>query len=170
MAMVCLRVKLRESVMTNKFLGRYLATVLSLLLLWVPVGGSEDWSSAVKVELVKEKPLWLHVTLRCHSKTRVTFSKYQLPWGNYNSMEFVAVTPDEHYVERIWPTDDPTFEQISTQPNESRSGDVDLRMKFIGLDAVLKKSPVHLFWAYRAPKELNISEWPGGMIIIPQQK
>jgi hypothetical protein len=54
--------------------------------------------------------------------------------------------------------------------NETRTGDFNLQMKFIGLDAGLKKSPVHLFWAYRAPKELNISEWPGGLIVIPQQK
>jgi hypothetical protein len=85
-------------------------------------------------------------------------------------MEFVAVTLDEHYVERIRPIDDPPFGQISMEPNEARSGDFNLQMKFIGLDAALKKSPVHLFWAYRAPKELNISEWPGGLIVIPQQK
>jgi len=131
-------------------------------------GGS---SSNVQVELSKDKLLWLHVTLRCRAKTRATFYKDRLPWGNYNSMEFVAVTPDEHYIERVWPIDDPVgFEETSMAPNEMQSGDVDLRMKFIGLDAAIKKSSVRLFWAYHAPEQLNISEWPGGLIFIPQQK
>jgi len=85
-------------------------------------------------------------------------------------MEFVAVTLDEHYVERVWPVDDPLFEEISMEPNETRTGDFDLDRKFMGLDATVKKSSVRLFWAYHAPKALNISEWPGGMIVIPQQK
>jgi hypothetical protein len=85
-------------------------------------------------------------------------------------MEFVAVTLDEHYVERVWPVDDPLFEKISMEPNETRSGDFNLQMKFIGLDTAVKKSSVRLFWAYHAPKELNISEWPGGLIVIPQNK
>jgi hypothetical protein len=159
-----------SAAMSHKSLGKYLLIALCLFVLCFPVGGNEDSSPDVKVELSKEKPLWLHVTVRCRAKTRATFYKYELPWGNYDSMEFVAVTLDEHYVERIWPVDDPSPEKISMEPNETRSGDFDLQRKFIGLDAALKKSPVHLFWAYRAPKELNISEWPGGLIVIPQHK
>jgi hypothetical protein len=85
-------------------------------------------------------------------------------------MEFVAVTPDEHFVERVWPIDDPSSEKTSMEPNATRTGDFNLQMKFIGLDAAVKKSSVRLFWTYHAPKELNISEWPGGLIVIPQQK
>jgi hypothetical protein len=85
-------------------------------------------------------------------------------------MEFVAVTPDEHYVKRIWPIDEPSPENTSMEPNETLSGDFNLQMKFIGLDGTVKKSSVRLFWAYNARKELNISDWSGGMIIIPQQK
>lgn len=153
-----------------KRLGKCLLLGFSLGILSVPVGGNDDFSPNVTVELSKEKPLWLHVTVRCRAKTRVTFYKYQLPWGNYNSMEFVAVTPNEHFIERIWPIDDPSPEKISMEPNETRSGDTNLQMKFIGLDSAIKKSPVRLFWAYNTPKELNISEWPGGLIFIPQQK
>ena len=156
--------------MVQKCIGKCVLVVLSLFILCIPVGGNEDSAPDVKVELSKEKSLWLHVTIRCRAKARVTFYKYQLPWGNYDSMEFVAVTSDEHYVKRIWPIDDPSPEMTSMEPNETRSGDFNLQMKFIGLDAALKKSSVHLFWAYRAPKELNISEWPGGLVIIPQQK
>jgi hypothetical protein len=156
--------------MFQRNLRRYLRVTFCLCVLCIPAGGDEDSSPDVKVELSKEKPLWLHVTVRCRAKARATFYKYQLPWGNYNSMEFVAVTPDEHYLERGWPVDDPSPEKTSMEPNETRSGDFNLQMKFIGLDAALKKSSVRLFWAYRAPKELNISDWPGGLIFIPQQK
>jgi hypothetical protein len=156
--------------MVSKRLGKYLLLAFSLGILCVPVGGNEDSSANVTVELSKEKPLWLHITVRCRAKTRATFYKYKLPWGNYDSMEFVAVTPDEHFIERVWPVDDPSFEKTSMEPNETRSGDFNLQMKFIGLDAAAMKSSVRLFWAYNAPKELNISEWPGGLIVIPQQK
>jgi len=56
------------------------------------------------------------------------------------------------------------------EPNDTQNGDINLQMKFIGLDLAIKKSSVRLFWAYNAPKELNISDWPGGLIFIPQQK
>jgi len=36
-------------------------------------------------------------------------------------MEFVAVTFDEHFIERLWPVDDPLFEKISMEPNEVRA-------------------------------------------------
>jgi hypothetical protein len=50
------------------------------------------------------------------------------------------------------------------EPSDTRSGELNLQMKFIGLVAAVKKSSLGLFWAYNAPKELNISEWPGGLI------
>jgi len=87
--------------MVLKRLAKYLLFGFSLCILCVPVGGNEDCYPNVTVELSKEKPLWLHVTVRCRSKTRATFYKYELPWGNYDSMEFVAVIPDEHFVERV---------------------------------------------------------------------
>jgi hypothetical protein len=31
-------------------------------------------------------------------------------------------------------------------------------------------SDVHLFWAYEAPKELNIPHWSGGWMLIPKTK
>jgi hypothetical protein len=43
-------------------------------------------------------------------------------------------------------------------------------MRFKGLDAALKKSEVHLFWAYEAPKQLNIPHWSGGWVLIPKQQ
>jgi hypothetical protein len=47
------------------------------------------------------------------------------------------------------------------EPNDTRSGELNLQTKFIGLVAAVKKPSLGLFWAYNAAKELNISEWPG---------
>jgi len=102
--------------------------------------------------------------------SRVAFYKYRLPWGNLNSMKLVAMTPGENYLERFYPTDDPSPEEVSFEPNEQQSGDINLHMKIAGLDAATKKSDVFLFWAYEAPKELNIPHWSGGWILIPMQK
>jgi len=135
-----------------------------------PTGGSEDFApTIVKVEMIKDKPFWLHVTVRNAAKTQVKFYEYQLPWGNYNSMEFSAVTFDGHYIERGLPVDDPLFVETSMEPSETRSGDVDITRKFSGLEKAAKKSSILLFWAYHAPKAFGGPEWPGGLIWIPQQ-
>ena len=147
-----------------------LVVAVTLCIFSVPSGGIEDTSPDVKVELSSQKPLSLHVTVRCRAETRVTFDKYLLPWGNIHSMMLIAVTPGERYIKRIYPIDDPTTYRVSMDPNEQQSGDVNLQLRFIGLDAALKKSDIHLFWTYQAPKELNIRRWSGGWILIPQQK
>jgi len=85
-------------------------------------------------------------------------------------MILVAVAPDGSQIHRNIPIDDPPPERISVGPNESLSGDVSLEKAFTSLDAALKKSDIHLFWAYKCPKELNIGQWAGGWILIPQQK
>jgi hypothetical protein len=66
--------------------------------------------------------------------------------------------------------EDPTPERVSIEPNESLSGEVNLEKAFAGFDAALRESDIHVFWAYQAPKELNIGRWSGGWILIPQQK
>jgi hypothetical protein len=85
-------------------------------------------------------------------------------------MMLIAVTPDERFIQRVFPIDDPSPEQVTLGPNEAQSGEVNLQTRFKGLEAALGKSDVHLFWAYEAPKELNISRWSGGWVLIPQQK
>ena len=140
------------------------------LIFSVVSGGSEVLPSDVQVELDSQKPLSLRVTVRSHSETRVTFPMYRLPWGNRNSMILVAVTPGKDYIKRNLPVDDPSYERVSLEPNESLSGDVSLDKAFTGLAAALRKSDIHLFWAYEAPKELGIARWCGGWILIPQQK
>jgi hypothetical protein len=132
--------------------------------------GNEAMSPDVQVALTSQNPPALHVTIRSCAETRATFFKWRLPWGNRNTMILVALTSDRNYITRNIPIDDPSSERVSMEPNESLSGDVSLDKAFTGFDAALKKSDIHLFWAYEAPKELRIAHWSGGWILIPQQK
>ena len=143
--------------------------ITAVLFLALPSARTQTQSQDIKVELDQEH-LALHVTVSSGASSVVTFWKWQLPWGNANSMILVAVTRNKEYVDRNLFIDDPTPERISMQPNESLSGDVSLEKAFTGLDAALKKSDVHLFWAYEAPEELHIPRWSGGWILIPQKK
>jgi len=132
--------------------------------------GNEGTSPDVQAELTTERPPSLHMTVRSRAETRVSFFKWKLPWGNRNTMILVAVKPDKNYLTRNFPVDDPSPEQVTMEPNESLSGDVSLEKAFTGFDSALKKSDVHLFWAYQPPAELKIGRWAGGWILIPQQK
>ncbi|PYT62220.1 MAG: hypothetical protein DMG35_08040 [Acidobacteria bacterium] len=86
-------------------------------------------------------------------------------------MIFVPVNSDGQCIgERLLPVDDSGFQKLSLDPNESITGDIDLRRFVPELEKALKKSDVHLFWAYAPPEELRIGRWSGGWILIPQQK
>jgi len=86
-------------------------------------------------------------------------------------MIFVPVNGDGQCIgERLLPVDDSGFQKLSLDPNESTTGDIDLRRFVPELEKALKKSDVHLFWAYKAPEELHIARWSGGWILIPKQK
>ena len=154
--------------LTSRRLGRYLIALIAFLILSTASGGSET-PSGIQVELDSQKSLSLHVTVWSRAEKRVTFAKWRLPWGNRNSMILVAVTPGKEYIVRNFPVDDPSFEKVSLDPNESFNGEVNLEKAFTGLDAALKKSDIHLFWAYEAPKELHLAHWSGGWILIPQR-
>jgi hypothetical protein len=65
---------------------------------------------------------------------------------------------------------DPSPEKISLDPNESVSGDINLTEVFKDLKGAIRKSDIHLFWAYRSPEGLNLPRWSGGWILLPQQK
>jgi hypothetical protein len=150
--------------------SRYLVAVAVFLAFSVTTGGSEALPSGIQVELNSQKPLSLRVTLWSRADTSVTFRKYRLPWGNRYSTILVAVTPHGECLDRNFPIDDPSPERVTFEPNESLTGEINLRKHFSGLDDALKKSDIHLYWAYEAPKELNIAQWSGGWILIPQQK
>ena len=147
----------------------FLILITAVLFLSLPSARTQTQPQAIKVEL-DQKHLALHVTVWCRAPLVVTFGKWQLPWGNANSMILVAVTGNKSYIDRNLLIDDPTTEQVSLKPTESLSGDVSLEKAFTGLDPALKKSDVHLFWAYEAPEELHIPRWSGGWILIPQKK
>ena len=148
---------------------RYLIAAVTFLGLSLACGGSETINSDIQVELSNQKPLSLRVTLRSRAETSVTFRKYRLPWENRYSMILVAVTPHGECLDRNLPIDDPSPERVTLEPNESLSGEINLQKHFGGLSNALKKSEIHLYWAYEAPKELNIARWSGGWILIPQQ-
>jgi hypothetical protein len=146
-----------------------LILITAFLVLALPSARTQPRPQGINVEL-DQQHLALHVTVSSRASSVVTFGKWKLPWGNANSMILVAVTGNKAYIDRNLFIDDPTPEQVSLKPNESLSGDVSLEKAFTGLDAALKKSDVHLFWAYEAPEELHIPRWSGGWILIPQKK
>jgi hypothetical protein len=156
---------------SRKAIRGTILAALAALVLALPIGGSETLPSGIAVEIDSQKPLSLHVTVWSRAEKRVTFAKYRLPWGNRNSMLFVPVNSDGQCIsDRLLPIDDPTFEKVSLDPNDSISGDMDLRRFVPELEKALKKSDIHLFWAYKAPEELHIAPWTGGWILIPQRK
>lgn len=151
-------------------LRRYLVAAAAVLVFAVASRETETPPSGIQVVLDSQKPLSLRVTVTSHAEMPVNIVKYRLPWGVTNSMILVAVTPGKEYVVRNFPEEYPSYERVPFGPNESLSGDVSLEKAFTGLDAALKKSDIHLFWAYEAPEELHIAHWSGGWILIPQRK
>jgi hypothetical protein len=164
------KVQRRITVLASRSSFRYLIAAAGFLALSLSCGGSETISPDVEVKLGNQNPLSLRVTLRSRAETRVTFRKYRLPWGNRYSTILVAVTPHGDCLDRNFQIDDPSPERVTFESNESLSGEINLREHFKGLDNALKKSEIHLYWAYEAPKELNIAQWSGGWILIPQRK
>jgi hypothetical protein len=131
---------------------------------------SESRPVGIHVETNPDKPLRLRVTLQSFAKTRVTISRDSLPWGREDSMILVAVTPEGYQLDRLPFIDDPTVQEVSLEPGTRVNGEINLANKFKGLDTAVKKSDVHLFWAYKGPEELHIAAWSGGWILIPKQK
>lgn len=144
---------------------------MAVSVLSASVGGGDNVPSGIRVELDNQKSLSLRVTVWSRAEQRVTFYKSRLPWGNRNSMIFVPVNSDGQCIgERLLPVDDSGFQKLSLDPNESITGDIDLRGFVPELEKALKKSDVHLFWAYEPPEELQIGRWSGGWVLIPKQK
>ena len=155
--------------MIVKRVGTYLLIAAIVGALCTPCSGNEDTSADVTVALSRQKPLWVHVTVRSRASTRVTVPDYRLPWKNVNSIMVVALTASERVIQSVYPIEDTSRQGISFEPNEEQSGEINLQMKLTGLDSAVRKSDIHLFWAYQAPKELNIPSWSGGWVLIPQQ-
>jgi len=149
---------------------RYSIALATVLVLAVSSGGGETLPSGIEVTLDTARALSLHVTITSNAKAPVSVATWRLPWGAINSAILVAVTPDKEYVVRNFPEEYPHYQHVIFDPNKSLSGDISLEQAFTGLDAALKKSDVHLFWAYQPPEDLRLAHWSGGWILIPQQK
>lgn len=123
----------------------------------------------IEVALNDQDPLRLRVTLTSGAARTVTLYRSDLPWGNRYSMVFAAMKPNGEALELELPVDDPGPTKVSVQPKQPLTGEIDLRYVLRDASAV-KKSDVLLFWAYRAPAELQIPRWLGGLVVIHQQK
>lgn len=123
----------------------------------------------IEVGLSRQHPLHLRVTLTSGAATTVRINRFDLPWGYRYSMVFAAARPSEEAVELLLPVADPGLSEISVTPGETLTGEVDLRYVIRDL-SILKKSDLLLFWAYKAPAELHVPNWQGGLVVIPQQK
>lgn len=140
-----------------------------LVVISLPVG-SETLPTGVLAVVDTQNPLLLHITVQSFAESRITLFKSQLPWGNRHSMTIVAVTPDGRCIDHVVAIDDPSPEEVSLDPKASLSGDLNLEKVVPGLSSALKKSDIHLFWAYEAPEKLRVARWSGGWILIPQKK
>jgi len=133
-------------------------------------GAAQTTQTGVKVEIVSQEPLRLHVTLSVGGNKRVTIYRDQLPWATRYTMVWTVVTADGECLERLFPVEDGAVGRLSLDPGQVISGDVSLEGIFKGLDEARRKSDVHLFWAYKPPPELNFGRWSGGWILLPQSK
>ena len=149
---------------------RCLIVCVALFLAAAGSGRSETDYNAIQVQLSDKKPLWLHVTLRSFSASRITLNTLHLPWATRYSMVLVPVKPDGQCLAKYYPVEDLPVRRVSLEPHGSLSGDIDLQRALPGLEEAFKKSDIHLFWAYEAPQELESSRWSGGWILIPKTK
>ncbi len=133
------------------------------------VGFSQSTQPGVEVALHRQDPLRLQVTLTSGAATTATIYHADLPWGIRDSMIFSAVKPNGEPIDLIFPIDDPGPDMVSIKPRETLIGEIDLRYVIRDVN-VLKKSDVLLFWAYKAPDELHLPHWTGGLVVIPKQK
>jgi hypothetical protein len=146
-----------------------LGVFFSLLFLASPAV-PQGSRTGVDVRLSARRALTLQISLRSLANNRATIYKSDLPWGLRDSIVLVGVISNGRYLEQ-WPiAGDPTPEQISLNPNDSLSGEIDLTTVFKNFDVAVTKSDVQVFWAYRAPAGLGLPRWSGGWVLIPQQK
>jgi hypothetical protein len=133
----------RRCAVSNTGMRSFLTVIIFLATL-LPVAVAQNTAKpAIQVELNRQRPLHLLVTLRSGAATTVTFYEADLPWGIRDSMVYAAMRPNGEAID---------LQDVIRDLN------------------VTKKSDVLLFWAYRSPKELHIPRWSGGLVVITQQK
>lgn len=155
---------------TRSLCTSWLVVCVALFLAAAGSGKSETDRNAIQVQLSDKKPPSLHVTLRSFSAQRITLTTLYLPWATRYSMVLVPVKPDGQCLAKYYPVEDLPVRQFSLEPYGSLSGDIDLQSVLPGLEDLLKKSDINLFWAYEAPQELQSTRWSGGWILLPRTK
>ena len=153
---------------SNKW--RWLSTgVCFLLLSQASLGGARRRSEGIRVELIAAPPIRLGVTLQSIASKRATIFQGDLPWMSQRRMILVVVRPSGECVRRDEVIGHPPPGEIFLNPNESVSGDINLSAAFKDFDRDVRRSELHLFWAYESPEGLGLPQWSGGWILIPQQ-
>jgi hypothetical protein len=156
--------------MTASNRRRWLSRSLCFLLLsQVSLGGPRRTPGGIRVELRVAAPLRLGVTLQSIAATRTTIFKGDLPWMSQHRMILVLVGPSGECVRRDEVIGHPPPGEILLNPNETVSGDIKLSVAFKDFDRDVRRSELHLFWAYESPPGLGLPQWSGGWILIPQQ-
>ena len=84
-------------------------------------------------------------------------------------MILVVARPSGECVRRDEVIGHPPPGEILLNPDESVSGDINLSAAFKDFDRDVRRSDLHLFWAYESPEGLGLPRWSGGWILIPQQ-
>jgi hypothetical protein len=149
---------------------RILSITLLFLAAFPGVGFSQNAQKpGVEVQLHRQSPLRLRVTLTSGSATTATIYNAELPWGIRESMIFSALRPNGEPIDLIFPIDDPGPDKVSIKPRGTLAGEIDLRNVIRDVN-VLKRSDVLLFWAYKPPDALHLPHWAGGLVVIPKQK
>jgi hypothetical protein len=148
----------------------YVVGLCFLLLFSTITLGAQQTSPGVSVVLSKQNPLQLRVTVRSLAKARVTIQRSDLPWELRHSITLVAAMPDGECLEQNVAAGDPSPAKISLDPNETVSGDINLAEVFKDLNHAIKKSDIHIFWAFKAPESLNLPRWSGGWILLRRQR
>jgi hypothetical protein len=148
---------------------RLFTGVCFVLLCQVSLGGQRRPTDAVRVEVSAENPFRLRVTLRSIAHTPITIHTGDLPWMSQNRMLLVAVGPMGQCVPRFMAIADPPAGEVSLNPNKPLSGEINLTGAFKDLEDTVRRSELHLFWAYKSPDGLGLPQWSGGWILIPQQ-
>ena len=149
--------------------SNFLVAIMIVLAGLADAGAVDAKPMGISVKLKDGAHLLLQITLTSAAEKTVKLSRDQLPWGTHESMVIVASLPGGRCLARMAPIEDPPFDEISLSPNQPSTKDIDLEELFPKLRGALKHFDVQVFWAYKAPKALNISEWSGGWIVIPKQ-
>jgi hypothetical protein len=149
--------------------GRSVQFLCWFVLLSSLAGLAQAADNDVSVTRSNKDPLQLQISLRSRAKHRTAVYKSDLPWGIRDSIVLVAVWPNGESLQPLPIAGDPSPEEVSVGPDQVLTGRVDLRKVFREIDSAIKKSDIHIFWAYSAPKQLGLPRWSGGWILIPKQ-